>query len=824
MEPHNLSNQLPSLNLVLALDAFCEQIVSSLHQPYMGGNPAYQNTRLLALRKKEQAFQLVDLGHEPALTFSSDASQTLVQYGDLRREAYKSLIDNSVNLRQDLEIVLHNLRAHPQLLQSGLSYGLFVNLNICLIGDLTNPHTSGLLLPLFAVLHDILAGEPYCSLSCLLRVGLFPQTRMLNLDNPISARISQESAAGLHVALHDLDNFLHPAINGLYRRVAMDLELPDREPTFQNIFLFDRRKEGSLMVQDEQELSVIMGNFCLALLSGDLPQRLVGSSEAYDSEQNPVYKSAAASALLYTPERLLQACAAWLGEAFLANAIPEEQSPAPAWVTDLTKKILPELGTLVEWLELGCQGMPFQPSQGDGLPGLAMHLEGPSFQNIPPSEWADLLRRYGDHLFETELPVFCEGFLIKLAAIQSQKVGRLQTWLQGFTQDGLGMGAGFRTLTQAAQVVEGRILENLQHVQDLMALKSAFTQSEFETALQALESLAAQPPYRPSVKSLRITLREEFARQQTGLKGIRGFRTWLSDVILRWLRRGEMRLIAARECCLHFLEQACINRFLNSVLPGLQWMGETMQGLLVQSYEDIDNLQETFHLSQALLKAESEKNQAALFTPAPLFRPNVVSPAVFRWASERWRPAWEEMQFALIHQFGILNDWRQLSPEMLVERLLAYCRMIYAPELASLSLMDIFDHSEARLPQGLPPVMVAGSIPLLRANFDRLGGGATTGEIHGLQTHDLQAETIQALAVQTSLEWESVGSSDRRALFIYQVRQGLPLKSLTDLLRQGQKAWETLEDSQRERLRLSNESLKTTVDEKSNGRYRTFVG
>lgn len=823
METQPSNTLSPSLGLALALDSFSEQILVDLYQQHMAGNRAYQNIRLLALRKQDQIYRLVSLETEPASDLSLGSSQTVDDYGDQRRQAYQSLIDNAASLRQSLEISLHELRAHPRLLQSGLAYHLLVNLNIFLIGDLTNPHTSGLLFPLLTILQDLLANEPYCTLASLLRVALFQQKGTTGSEDPESARVFRQAAAGLHVALAELDSFLKTSESGLFRRVAIDLGLPDCETTPHQIFLFDRRKEGSLMVQDEQELSLIMGNFCLALLSGDLSQKLSGSG-AYDRAGfNPLYNSAAASALLYQPEPLIQACAAWLGISFLTGAIPEEKSPNLALVTELTTKILPVLGTLPEWLDQGCQGLPFQRSQDEARPGLAMHLDGPGFENTQPSEWENLLRQYCERLFEVELPLYCESFLEQFNLFQSARLDGLRSWLQSFVQDGLAIGAGFSTLMQAAQAVEGQTSLNMQSLQDLSAARSRLTTAELESAFESLANLVARPPYRPSLRSLRQTFREAIAAQQAKPRRIHNLRSWLSEIIVRWLRRGELQLIAGRETCLHTIELALVDRFIEVILADLHAASESLQGLLVQSYEDIDNLEETYRLAQAQLEVHAREVQNHLFSPAPLFRPEVITPAVFRWAREHWKPGWEEMRIALIHQSGWLSDWRQLSPEALLQRLLAYCRMIYAPGLAHLSLSEVFDHSDTRLPQVIPAAMIAGSIPLLRANFDRLGGGATAWEIHGLQTFDRQPETIQTLAAQTALEWENLGSSDQRALFVYQVRQGLPLLALADLLRQGQKAWDSLDENHREQLHLFAEALVITVDEKSNGRYRTAV-
>jgi len=738
-------------------------------------------------------------------------------------------------LRLALETALHDLCSHERFIQAGLSNQAAVNLDLVVVGDLVDEHTASMILPLAALLQDILTYEPYGMAHFLLSAAIFLPARPIEAGAPATGdQDGRALAARLHHTLQAFDAFLSQEEGEARQRLAAACGLGTIGlPNFQ-VYLFDHRKEGSLEVKDQAELQIIMSNFLRALLTDGFAQRLGSGAAVEKQERRAFYTSAAATALVYEPTRLIESCAARLAVAFIDSALDVSDGPAskpPPWhdeprlVEDLAHSALQELADLDAWAERLRQDTPFQALRTERGPYLDLQMAGLSFENAPPSEWVERIRQRKGQFESDDLPAGLARLEANLQALAAELVERLGRSLQAMPQEALLQGGSLCAARQAIHQIEveiqrraqtsfaGRAATNAAPVVPSLPLSEPV-----ELALLAV--LLAEPAPRPTLKSFLALLRSDLA--DPGLIARSGsLLNWISRLVSRWLRQGEQRLIDARQRALNSLEEGYSQIFAERLSAALRALGEQLRAPVVQSYEDLDRLKAAAKGAReklAMLPGVADRRsgvkalagQAIDQNPAEgstlqisAFRQEVSDEQVDDWFFCRWRPGDDEIRNALIEGFGLLADWRQIDAEALAERLQAYGRILFAPPARNLSLSEVLAHSSRRpgqahgLTEGsektleaLLPRLAQGATPLLRPNFDRLGGGAGAPQTLYVLGQGLDAPAARLALHETALPVAVIPISDPYVLVCCRVRPFIPLAALTDLLRQGQKACE----------------------------------
>jgi hypothetical protein len=107
----------------------------------------------------------------------------------------------------------------------------------------------------------------------------------------------------------------------------------------------------------------------------------------------------------------------------------------------------------------------------------------------------------------------------------------------------------------------------------------------------------------------------------------------------------------------------------------------------------------------------------------PLFRPAPVNGSFAGWVFDRWKLAPGDMRRPLLEKQGFLSNWRHAEAGDVLDRLLAYCRQVFAP-VREMTLADVLRRKDEAEAEMLSLSLVREAIPLLRADLDQLGGGS----------------------------------------------------------------------------------------------------
>src|SRR6266540_214816 len=198
-----------------------------------------------------------------------------------------------------LETALHELRLHENFLQTGLGDEQDFPLGAIVLVDLTE-ESSNSLYSIIDALCEKMAQERGGYMYLLCKTAVF---------NTSPLRDAMQARVYLHLK-------------------KLETQIKLGRWAFQT-YLFDKLKEGSLEARDDGEVSILMQNFLLALLSGRLAQRLAHAYSLSDgNEAEVIYNSAGTTALIYDPAILQEACAKQLAKKtleveFLAEILPD---------------------------------------------------------------------------------------------------------------------------------------------------------------------------------------------------------------------------------------------------------------------------------------------------------------------------------------------------------------------------------------------------------------------------------------------------------------------------------------------------------------------
>jgi len=823
MAPIN-SSHTANLALVLALDplgctaaAWVQRVLCPSRAPYPW--PA-------------RFLQLVDDGHD-GYTFSPLGEHQPVETQNqpepvhLPRQACQHLIASAPHLRTVIDQAMHDLRSHQDFIAAGIGNTQHLNLDIVILADLTHSATRGVLLPLSFLLQDWLAYEPYISGHLMVSTARFPDTSIHHRPDDVDEAFTgdPDNALGLeaafYAALKEIDAAADLEQGYVRQTLASHLGIDRLDPLHFPVYLFDQRKEGVLEVRDPSELALIMGNFLLALLLGASKVLNAPGSDLECQENKGFFNSAAAAALVYEPAPLIEHCAARLGMAFLDEVLGagEAQSQRQRmWVDG----ILGHLGSLPDWLEALCNGLACLPVAGPGSSDsagyyLTWNLDDLNFAGIPPACWAETIRGYQTRFCSEKLSEFQAAIERNQNALSAKLAARLADDLAALPHDVLLRGGSLPGCLEILPLIENDIQQQGRGIASPGSLALPGGQGALEQHLQYLEAIANQPRQRPTLRSLWHTCREEVRRLPGSQQKSFNLVAFLSRCVARWLGKDEQALLNARSQCIRSLDRFISGQCQESLSAQLLLLQERLKNPLVQAHEDIDRL------AQALYSAQT---QLAAWTALPEqgkspFRPALLDEQVATWAYRQWRPVGETMRQAVMEQARLLEDWQVASPDKITQYLMAYGRQVYAP-LWRCTLAEL-PASTLSLQDQLP-ALLHGCVPLLRPNYDLIGGGGQTQEIRFILAEDTLQPAWSTHTNAPVAAWEWLNITEIHAGVCCRGRRFIPLAALRNLIRRGQKAYQELPEEARQALHLFPEWATPRVTEKTNGRCGLSVG
>lgn len=324
-----------------------------------------------------------------------------------------------------LEVALHDVRTHENLLSAGWTAPRAVPVNLYVAADLGEEGAVGRLWPLAALLQQFAAADLMCQVFLLLNTGVFPSGSPAQ-DRARAARV----AAGLR-ALRSLAGF-RPAPR---RRAARARKLPAQAAPPAMVFLFDHRKEGAAEVKDLAGMATLLGNGLLALLEGGTA-RLLLEALPRALDDSPAYHSIGAAALVYDPEAAQRVCARRAAAAFVETWLLAEPAAAQLQQQErLLARILAGLGDPPGWLAGLAAALPGEAGRVAPIErplALKASLESLPFQaldfeNLPAARWDGDLLAHAAYLHETLLP--------QAGHALEQEAGRLAAAAAGQARD-----------------------------------------------------------------------------------------------------------------------------------------------------------------------------------------------------------------------------------------------------------------------------------------------------------------------------------------------------------------------------------------------------
>lgn len=377
----------------------------------------------------------------------------------------------------------------------------------------------------------------------------------------------------------------------------------------------------------------------------------------------------------------------------------------------------------------------------------------------------------------------------------------MQQALLDLPQLALGDGASLHVCSGVLQRLETELRALLQRLAGKNAEEHELQQAaRLSQSLQDLQRMAAAHHTRRTLHSLWQAILSAL-RSASDTPALLAA---LSESIVQWWLQHDRRLIAQRQQCELALAGWASAAARRIAFQTLRPILENLLSQVAQAYEHLDRLE--------LLAAESLNQltqtwEAGEPLQSPL-RQELATLQAARWCVQRWQPEPGSLQFALLHQFGLLSGWLALTPQDLVARLASYGRMLFASPLDSLALSQLLKSPPAApgLHQKLSGLLVHAVLPL-RPRFDSLGGAALASEAGWLLLPtDLQEEWKTELAA-LSWPWQSLAAPGLSAVFCCRARLGVPLAALTELTRGGQKALALLDPQELAGLFLLAELL-----------------
>ncbi|HNT24664.1 MAG TPA: hypothetical protein PKM21_09890 [Anaerolineales bacterium] len=780
--------------IVIAVGQFAAQAVCKVQNIYLRSDLRRTAASAFYRLQPDEAAGLALV--ELAKDVGADPQLAGVPFLEQRQAALRNAIEHAPALKARLERVLHDQRIQERLMAAGWADQYDVPLNFFILADVNDPWAAGVLLPLGAILNELLVNISLCQTHWLLGTAVFPES-------------DPDQDLAVWSFLQAFDDFLHPE-SEQREALAKALRLQYRQVPDFAVYLFDSRKEGTALVKDLTSLKTLFGNALLALMQRDLARRFFQErDEDVMFERNSYYSGIGSAGLVYDPSALQSACAQRIGYSFLAEKIFPTAVNGQAAI-QFANQLQEKLGGLYAWLENLCVQLPsavgqvrFQPDTLDVtalLTGIA--LARLDYERVNQTPWASQLQSYQARFEQETLP---------------EVGGQLETNRQQLeTRLGEIMKTSLARLPLEADLYPGG-LHNARQVLDLTA-------ENLEKIARDLEKLAGLVQERQSVAAGKLA--EQRQQMQTLLSGSPALpewvrilpafaRQWLAPIYLvRYYGQQLYKAQALRDECLALLQQLCglqIERQaldqIKAVLPGLQAQVQETQAALAVLEEKLAQVQQAFSPEWGeFLLAAAENGWDALF------RQPVVGQSLANWAYEHWQPDLDAWVHNFLDARPLFSDWRSVEIVDIVSWVQDQSAQAYQP-VWSLDLEQIFSLWEANTLAAQTPdfsaekplstktisTCMTAAFPLVRPDFDAVGGASGSSvTFYGLTGSPEWQHCRLPTAQSGAVLWQAVYTGDPYAALFVQFRRNVPLRSLSDSFQSARLRLEGLPYDQRQ--------------------------
>jgi hypothetical protein len=780
--------------IVIAIGSSARRVARQVERIYLRGDArrAAAVAFYQLMQDETDGLALQDLANtEDAGTEPEPISNFLEE----RQAALRTAVEHGPALRSRLERALHDQRIHDKLITAGWGEKFDIPLNLFILGDVNDPWAAGALIPLGAVLNDLLETTGFCQAHWLFDIAIFP-------DAP------QDQDLAVWSFLKSFDDFLRPESPERKKLVEALQFQSSQIPDF-SVFLFDSRLEGTTLVKDQTSLETLMGNALLALLQENLAGQFFAKRD-WDAmyDRGSYYGSLGATAIIYNPDALQVICAQRSGYAFLAEKIlcPAQDGQA---AIRLAGQILEKLGSIHSWLEKMCSVLP--PAIGQvqiqtdfsTMIALLTSLDQPAldYERVRQTPWAAKLREYDDKFQKTTIPEINAQLVSNQKELSAFLTKILQTAFErlplepGLYPGGLENGRSvLELLTENSRKVSADIANLRARLPENLSVAVA----KFASQCSTMEKLLSEAPELPW-----------WARILPAF-----IRKWLAPIWMTW-KYGEKIYLAKKlqEECVELLQLICGIRIVQQALA-----------VLIKTPA---HLQAQTRKTRAALKALESKMVKAenLFSPEwgdfpldaaedggdVLFRRLVTEQELAEWSYKEWQPDLDSWVQDFLAARPLFENWRTVDMNGIAGWVQERAGQAYRP-VWSISLDDIFALWEKEAPgfpdgkhlsQGIIRECMVAAIPPARPNFDAVGGShGVAMTFHGVTGDPEWKYCCLPIEKSGTVHWEAAYSSEPYVALFAQAHHNFPLKALVDSFQNAWERFDSLPTNQRQAYTL----------------------
>jgi len=781
--------------MVIGIGSFGQRILGQISRLYFASDQARQRiTKFLCLGLVEETreYDLLPVYKEDGSSLAQINFPQNESTGK-RQEFIEALVKSADQIRASMNVNFHEIRTHEDLLQIDLDKRLEKSVNLFIVADLTNPMSVAALLPLTFLLQDVTKHTHNAFGHMLLNVAIIPERK--DLDD--------KEEVGLYSALMNLDQAFTDVSGEVLQDLLDAMRIQEQTPLSFPVFLFDYRKPNDNDVRDMKELELILGNSLISLMLGNIPDMISnGRPLGYIQDKGLYYSSIGATCLIYDPVPLVAECSTrfahkLLTEGFLAKKYDD------GGLAILADQALTRLGTLPEWYIHLLSGTIHSIVVLEGqIPMIIGNTAGLSlspidFENIKDTPWKAEVEEFS-RKFKEEVLVEIRNELeprsTRFAVERAEKITQL---LGDQIQNPTLYPQCPEMIKRLLDELDEEIIERVEAVQERRKkLNKILDDKELDLDFNEINQLFDQAEDMPSFwvyipKFLRKPL-SIIINLKWGFKNFLKLERWKREVLSKLAEKhASLTEIVILDCIAQAFKEAQ-NKFKN-----FRDKIDAFECVLSDTEKSLSRPEDFVMQNQ-----ESQPGWDGTF------RILAIDSSFAGWAYDEYQKPVKSLVVELLTKEMIFEQWQKITPEELKTRLYEASERVYMP-LFDLSLDQVLDTrlSLQRKNLGDPkrvdfdPIspLLRAALPLMRPNFDALGGSE-----YSTRRHFLIAEEDNTPFIQPLLEAHDVlrfcQVDDRYIIAAVTIRDLMPLAAFTELNQYLLHAYERLGSVQKKRL------------------------
>lgn len=679
-------------------------------------------------------------------------------------------LQDSVQMRADLETAIDRLRAHSALLRAGFEDAT-PPLILLALANLWQADDCTALLPVAFLLQDLSRSRRGMTVNFLLNIVRFP-----------SEIKTQQEIDLLCNTLMDIQTAVEPGDPAALATLGQRLDIQQGSTLLHNFFILDYRMKGGRNLLDRDEVKVLAGNCLLSLMNAPITQKLNERSYTDLLGAPQRLRSIGAALLVYDPRPVQEYCALRLVMDILKAEFLDENQPQTHLIEHKVNEVLvAPCNELPRWIATALGDLPFQVLYNDGIPTLLWNndlvLEPFDPEYVRRLSWAKMIGEHDEQIRKVKQPHWVE----KMTQQVDQLEGRLLAVQDQVTRD----------LPQDLSLYPGGITAAMA----VLHTWRQYLQSATKTIALARERL-------PRLEDCERYFQQNLQDLEEAIQNfptLPWWITWLPNPLRRRLvdiysvvRFGEtiQHLLDLRNQTLQN-QQRCYQVYQEQALwSALDGMLCRLESSLEQSLDSLANLGRT--LQQAYQSADQLLSQFCFAPQDSLahneFRSFPTGRDFADWTYRQHAAPPEILRQPVLEQEHALDNWPQLDTKTLLNRLLDFGKSQFS-YLNNLTLDEVLKQYVDAIPESSPMItpaerlrhLVKATLPLADPQFDRLGAGFGQPGQQWLLMRDGQDESILSTLQDLLDRWTVLSTTDPYLISTCQITAPFPLAALPSL-------------------------------------------